>query len=110
MGGYCSNFNRHLIYLPEVEEEKVHGRTKTTLNKDGKLRVYSRKYRRNTAPVIMDKNDQLIFNRNLRRRYSEHYNDNRELINQSLMFTPFLKGVNTVSTEYACKHRKSECK
>ena len=89
MGGYCSSCNKHLVYLPEVEEEKTHGRTKTILNKDGKLRVYARKYRRNTAPEIINKNEQLIFNRNLRRRYSEHYNDNREIINKSLMFRPF---------------------
>ena len=86
MGGYCSSFNKHLVYLPEIEEEKIHGRTKTTLNKDGKLRVYSRKNRSKTVSEI-DKKQVLEFNRSLRRRYSDHYSDNFDLINKSLMFT-----------------------
>ena len=86
MGGYCSNLNRQFIYLPEAEEEKLHGRTKTTINKEGKLRVYSRKYRSKTVTEI-DKKKELAFNRDLRRRYSDHYNNNFELINKTLMFT-----------------------
>ena len=86
MGGNCSSFNSRLVYLPEVEDEKKHGKTKTILNKDGKLRVYNRRDRSKSLSEI-DPKQKFILNKSLRRRYSEHYNNNVELINKSLMFT-----------------------
>ena len=87
MGSYCSSFNRHLIYLPEIEEEKKHGITKTIINKDGKLRVYSRKNRSKSLSEIIDKEHMKSFNKKLRRRYTEYYNENENhIINKSQMF------------------------
>ena len=91
MGSYCSSFNRHLIYLPEIDEEKKHGKTKTIINKDGKLRVYSRKNRSKSLTEIIDKEQIDSFNKKLRRRYSEYYSENQ--INKSQMFD-FLKKKN----------------
>ena len=90
MGGYCSSFNSRFVYLPEVEEEKKHGKTKTILNKDGKLRVYNRRDRSKSLSEI-DPKQELIINKSLRRRYSEHYNNNFETINKSLMFAYKIK-------------------
>ena len=88
MGSYCSSINRHFVYLPEIDEEKKHGKTKTILNKDGKLRVYSRKNRSKSLSEIIDKKDMDHLNKKLRRRYTEYYNekDNNHLIDKSLMF------------------------
>ena len=86
MGGYCSNLNPHFIYLPEIAEEKIHGKTKTTLNSDGILRVYNKRQRSKTVPEIVDKKQILDFNRDLRRRYSQHYENNLDTINKCLMF------------------------
>ena len=84
MGGYCSNLNRHFIYLPEIEEEKIHGKTKTTVNSEGKIRVYNKRQRSKSLPEI-DKVQISEINRVLRRRYSQHYENNRDLINKCLI-------------------------
>lgn len=85
MGGSCSHINKHLVFLPEVEEEKKHGKTKTVLNNSGQIRVYNKRDRRNSAPVTLNEKNSVL-DRELRRRYTQHYQENIDIINKSLMF------------------------
>ena len=84
MGSYCSSINGHLIYLPEVEEEKKHGKTRTTLNKQGNIRVYNKRNKSNSLSEKSENKNISAFKRDLRRRYSDNYGK-LYLVNNSFM-------------------------
>ena len=85
MGSFCSHFNKHMVFLPEAEEEKKHGKTKTVLNTSGQIRVYNKRNRRNSAPVTLNEKN-AVYDRELRRRYTQYYLENIDIINKSLRF------------------------